>query len=66
MIRYGFYRWGIYVPPITDEAVHLNYYRGKLKIESGWDNWYGYDWFSSNKETDEFLIRFYEKHCRSK
>jgi len=54
------------VPPITDEAVHLNYYRGKLKIESGWDNWYGYDWFSSNKETDEFLIRFYEKHCRSK
>lgn len=66
MFRYGFYRWGMYVPPITDEAIHLSYFRGRLKIDSGWDNWFGYDWYSANSETDAFLLRFYEKHCCSK
>ena len=63
MFRYGFYRWGPYVPPITDEAVHPSFLRGKLKIHTGWDNWEGYDWFAENEETDKFLIKFYEKHC---
>ena len=63
MFRYGFYRWGLYVPPITDEAVHPRFHRGKLVIESGWDNWFGYDWFADNDATDNFLRIFYEKHC---
>lgn len=66
MFRYGFYRWGPYVPPITDEAVHPRFHRGKLVIESGWDNWFGYDWFADNKETDDFLKKFYYKHCHGK
>lgn len=66
MFRYGFYRWGAYVPPITDEAVHPRFHRGKLVIESGWDNWFGYDWFATNEETDIFLSNFYDRHCRGK
>lgn len=66
MLRYGFYRWGPYVPPITDEAVHPRFHRGKLIIESGWDNWFGYDWSGTNRETDIFLLDFYERHCREK
>lgn len=63
MFRYGFLRRGVYIPPITDEAVYPSYYRGRLKIESGWDNWGGYDWFASNTETDTFLENFFAKHC---
>ena len=66
MFRYGFYRWGIYIPPITDEAIHPNYIRGNLKISAGWDNWYGYDWFAANDITDQFLTDFYHKHCTKK
>jgi hypothetical protein len=64
--RYGFYRFGLYVPPITDEAVHPRFHRGALVIESGWDNWHGYDWFAGNEDTDKFLRLFYEKHCKDK
>jgi len=63
MLRYGFYRWGVYIPPLTDEAVYPRFHRGKLKIESGWDHWQGYDWFATNEATDQFLERFYYKHC---
>jgi hypothetical protein len=66
MFRYGFFRWGVYIPPITDEAIYPSYYRGNRKIEAGWDNWFGYDWFASTPETDEFLLSFYEKHCKRK
>lgn len=66
MFRYGFLRWGIYIPPFTDEAIHPSYYRGKLKILAGWDNWFGYDWFAANEETDIFLKNIYDKHCHSK
>ena len=66
MFRYGFFRWGSYVPPVTDEAIHLSYIRGKLKILSGWDNWFGYDWFADNVQTDPFIEKFYYKHCHGK
>jgi len=66
MFRYGFYRWGLYVPPITDEAIHPGFRRCKLIIESGWDHWSGYDWFSDNKEADDFLRKFYYRHCHGK
>ena len=64
MFRYGFVRWGIYIPPvIADEAIHFSYYRFNLKILAGWDHWSGYYFFADNIETDEFLIKFYNKHC---
>lgn len=66
MLRYGFYRRGPYVPPLTGEAVHPRFHRGKLIIASGWDNWFGYDWSSTNGETDIFLLDFYERHCRDR
>ena len=64
MLRYGFFRWGTYIPPITDEAVHPSYYRLKLKIHAGWDSWFGYDWLAENEATDVFLKVFYQKHLR--
>ena len=66
MFRYGFSRRGRFIPPVTDEAVYPRFHRCSLVIESGWDNWFGYDWFASNKETDEFLKQFYDKHCYRK
>lgn len=61
--RYGFNRSGSHIPAITDEAIYPSFVKDKLQIEAGWDNWFGYDWFSSNESTDEFLSSFYEKHC---
>ncbi|MFH2043868.1 MAG: hypothetical protein ABIK92_01835 [Pseudomonadota bacterium] len=66
MLRYGFHRKGTYIPPVTDQAIHPSYYRGKMIILSGWDNWFGYDWLADNEETDSFLKVFIEKHCRNK
>jgi hypothetical protein len=66
MFRYGFYRRGVYIAPITDDAIHPSYYRGKLKILAGWDNWFGYDWFADNEATNTFLRDFYDKHCHEK
>ena len=63
MFRYGFLRWGIYIPPITDEAIHPSYLRFKFKIYAGWDNWSGYYFFAANPQTDKFLLKFYRKHC---
>ena len=66
MLRYGFYRSGGFVPAVTDEAVYPDFIRGKYKIQSGWDTWYGYDWFADNEATDKFLTQFYNKHCNGK
>ena len=60
--RHGFFRWGIYVPAITDEAIYPNYVRGRLKIYAGWDNWVGYDFLAANSQTDEFLEQFIARH----
>jgi len=60
--RYGFWRWGLYVPPITDEAIYPSYVRWHLKIYSGWDNWVGFDFLSANEYTDEFLEQFSARH----
>jgi hypothetical protein len=62
MFRYGFFRWGIYIPPITDEAIHPNFVRFNLKICAGWDNWSCYYFFADNPQTDSFLLKFYNKH----
>ena len=64
MFRYGFIRWGIYIPPITDDGIYPSYYRWRMKILHGWDNWFGYDWFATNQKKSDFLIKFYSKHCK--
>ena len=66
MFRYGFSRKGTYIAPFTDDAIHPYYIKGELKIAAGYDNWFGYDWFSYNVQTDQFVKNFYEKHCRGK
>ena len=63
VFRYGFLRWGVYVPPITDDAVYPSFVRWGMRIHSGWDNWIGYDLLASNEKTDAFLRAFYAKHC---
>jgi hypothetical protein len=62
--RYGFWRWGPWIPPITDDAIYPDFIRGAKRILAGWDNWFGYDFLADNAETDIFLRRFFEKHCR--
>ena len=62
MFRHFFYRWGVYIPPITDEAIFPDYRRGRLRIHAGWDNWVGYDFLSANDATDEFLRTFLRRH----
>jgi hypothetical protein len=62
MFRYGFWRWGIYVPSVTDDAVYPSFRRFGLRIESGWDNWIGYDLLACNEASDEFLRQFHAKH----
>ena len=64
MFRYGFWRWGSWVPPNTGEAVYPDFIRGGLRITAGWDTWVGYDLLSDNEATDGFLQRFFERHCR--
>jgi len=63
MFRYGFLRWGPYVPAITDDAVYPAFVRCSMRIHSGWDNWIGYDLVAANPKTDAFLRSFYAKHC---
>jgi len=65
MFRYGFMRWGIYLPSPSDETIYPSYYRGKLKVLKGWDNWSDYYWFADNEKTDFFLTKFYENHCKN-
>jgi len=65
MFRYGFWRWGTYVPPITDEAIYPDFIRGKKRIHAGWDNWVGYDLLANDPESDQFLRAFYERHVGS-
>lgn len=66
MFRYGFWRWGVYLPAITDEAIYPDFVRFGLRIHSGWDNCSGYDLLAANAASDRFLRRFYEKHCASR
>jgi hypothetical protein len=63
MFRYGFHRWGAYILPIAGEGIYPSYHRGRLKILSGFDDWCGYDWFGLDEKTDQFLRKFYDKHC---
>ena len=63
VFRYGFLRWGRYVPPITDEAIFPDYVRFGLRIHAGWDNWTGYHLLAANERSSAFLQRFYLKHC---
>jgi hypothetical protein len=62
MFRYGFWRWGSWIPPITDEGIYPDYRRGHLRIHSGWDIWIGFDFLSANTETDQFLDAFIRCH----
>lgn len=62
MFRHGFIRWGVYIPPIADEAILPSYIRWGLRIHSGWDNWIAYDFLSANDETDTFLEQFVARH----
>ncbi len=66
MFRYGFWRWGIWIPPITDDAIYPEFNRGKKRIFAGWDNWFGYDLIATDPDSDLFLRAFYEKHCRKR
>jgi len=63
MFRYGFLRWGIWIPAIAGDAVYPDFIRGGLRIHAGWDQWIGYELQSHNAATDDFLRRFYERHC---
>lgn len=63
MFRYGFWRWGVWVRGVTDEAIYPSFVRGKKKILAGYDNWIGYDLLATNPETDEFLRKFHARHC---
>ncbi len=65
VFRYGFLRWGIYVPPITDDAIYPDYWRWDMRIHSGWDNWMGYHLIATDPVSDRFLREFYAKHCVS-
>jgi hypothetical protein len=62
MFRYGFWRWGPYIPPVTDEAIFPTYRRRRLKIHSGWDCWVGFDFLSEDDATDAFLLEFVDRH----
>lgn len=64
MFRYGFWRWGIWLPPIADDAIYPDFIRGSKRILAGWDSWSGYDFLADDPESDAFLRTFYEKHCR--
>ena len=61
--RYGFYRWGAWIPPIADEGIYPDFIRGRLRIHAGYDNWVGYDLLASNADADAFLRRFFQRHC---
>lgn len=63
VFRYGFLRWGVYVPPVTDDAIFPDFVRWGMRIYSGWDNWMGYDLLAANAKSDVFLRHFYAKHC---
>ena len=62
--RYGFWRSGTSIPPITDDAIYPDFVRGRKRILAGWDNWFGYDFLANDPESDAFLRSFYDKHCR--
>ena len=63
MFRYGFWRWGSWIPPITDDAIYPDFIQGRKRILAGWDNWFGYHFLADNAETDLFLRKFFESHC---
>jgi hypothetical protein len=68
MFRYSFWRWGSWIPPITDEGIYPDYRRGRLRIHSAWDIWIGFDFLSANTETDQYLSAFIRRHlpdCRN-
>jgi hypothetical protein len=64
MFRYGFLRFGLYLPPIADDAIHLDYVRVGTRILAGWDNWSGYYFLAASEKSDEFLRRFFQRHCQ--
>ena len=65
--RYGFWRWGVWVPPMFDDTgVYPEFIRGRKRIAAGYDNWFGYDLTATTPEADEFLRWFYEKHVSLK
>jgi hypothetical protein len=65
MFRYGFWRWGIWIPAITDEAIFPDFVRFRLRVLAGYDHWMGYHLLADNPGSDVFLRQFYAKHCRA-
>lgn len=61
--RYGFVRWGVYVPPLLDEAVYPSFRRWGLCIDVGWDNWSDFYFLACDDRSIAFLRRFVKKHC---
>jgi|GEM_PF-2056544 len=63
MFRYGFWRWGIFIPNyVIDEAIYPDYLRGNKRIFSDWEEMSGYEFTASNKESSMFLKEFYNKY----
>jgi hypothetical protein len=48
---------------MADDAVYPSFRRFGLRIDSGWDNWIGYDLVACNEASDDFLRQFHAKHC---
>jgi hypothetical protein len=62
ILRCGFIRWGVWIPPIAGEGIFPDYIRGGLRIHAGYDDWLGYDFLAANTATDTFLIAFVSKY----
>ena len=61
---YGFWRQGGASAAEVDSRVYRDFRRGNLRIMSGYDIWIGYDFLAGDPDSDEFLRRFYARHCR--
>lgn len=58
VLRHGFFPWGRYVPPLTDQSVYPTLRRGRLSLLAGWDIDSGYHFLASSPEADRFLRAF--------
>jgi hypothetical protein len=63
MFRYGFWRWRVWLPSVSDNASYPAFIRRGMRIETGYDNWSGYDLLATNDASDGFLRAFYVRHC---
>ena len=61
--RYGFLRWGRWIPAVAGDAIYPDFIRPGKRIHAGWDDWVGYYLLAGNEESDVFLRRFYSRHC---